>query len=291
MRYDAQTSATRKMRSSLPLHLQLTAAVSHLEVLCKQLYESQSASERSEAEKALVTFQNAPDGLVKCQALLERANSPYSQLLATTTLTKLVSRTAQVLSLQQRIDIRKSYVPWLPFLKRMRRELICRIHLESLVILNPVCWRLGVNTTRRNIWTNPHSMYETEHIVGMSALINHFLSLSLSRQLCAAVPLLAAEAGDVRGAGPRHPLRAHHQARLVRLIEGDGELRLPQRHRRRHQVPPGSTNIPRDQIDCTVNFVDGFLRVPLVYQPALPWAPLPRQSWRNLIKQSAESRC
>ena len=42
------------------------------------------------------------------QALLERANSPYSQLLATTTLTKLVSRTAQVLSLQQRIDIRKS---------------------------------------------------------------------------------------------------------------------------------------------------------------------------------------
>lgn len=86
---------------------QLTAAVSHLEVLCKQLYESQSASERSEAEKALVTFQNAPDGLDKCQMLLERANSPYSQLLATTTLTKLVSRTAQVLSLQQRIDIRK----------------------------------------------------------------------------------------------------------------------------------------------------------------------------------------
>lgn len=86
---------------------QLTATVSHLEVLCKQLYESQSASERSEAEKALVTFQNAPDGLDKCQMLLERANSPYSQLLATTTLTKLVSRTAQVLSLQQRIDIRK----------------------------------------------------------------------------------------------------------------------------------------------------------------------------------------
>ena len=43
------------------------------------------------------------------QMLLERANSPYSQLLATTTLTKLVSRTAQVLSLQQRIDISKSH--------------------------------------------------------------------------------------------------------------------------------------------------------------------------------------
>ena len=41
--------------------------------------------------------------------LLDRQNSPYSQLLATTTLTKLISRTAQVLSLQQRIDIRKFY--------------------------------------------------------------------------------------------------------------------------------------------------------------------------------------
>ena len=39
--------------------------------------------------------------------LLDRQDSPYSQLLATTTLTKLISRTAQVLSLQQRIDIRK----------------------------------------------------------------------------------------------------------------------------------------------------------------------------------------
>ena len=41
--------------------------------------------------------------------LLDRQDSPYSQLLATTTLTKLISRTAQVLSLQQRIDIRKYF--------------------------------------------------------------------------------------------------------------------------------------------------------------------------------------
>lgn len=83
--------------------------VSHLEVLCKQLYESSDSNQRSEAEKALVTFQNSPDSLDRCQLLLERANSPYSQLLATTTLTKLVSRSAQVLNLQQRIDIRKFY--------------------------------------------------------------------------------------------------------------------------------------------------------------------------------------
>ena len=51
--------------------------------------------------------------LNKCQMLLDRQNSPYSQLLATTTLTKLISRTAQVLSLQQRIDIRNYVLTYL----------------------------------------------------------------------------------------------------------------------------------------------------------------------------------
>ncbi|QQP51135.1 Uncharacterized protein FKW44_012384, partial [Caligus rogercresseyi] len=79
--------------------------VRELEVLCKQLYESQESSLRSAAEKALVNFQNSPDSLNKCQMLLDHSDSPYSQLLATTTLTKLISRTVQVLSLQQKIDI------------------------------------------------------------------------------------------------------------------------------------------------------------------------------------------
>ncbi|CAB4068948.1 XPO7 [Lepeophtheirus salmonis] len=87
--------------------------VQQLEVLCKQLYESQEASLRSEAEKALVNFQNSPDSLNKCQLLLDRSDSPYSQLLATTTLTKLISRTVQVLSLQQKIDIRNYVLTYL----------------------------------------------------------------------------------------------------------------------------------------------------------------------------------
>ena len=91
----------------------VTTEVRNLEVLCKQLYESQDASRRTEAEKALVTFQNASDSLQKCQLLLERSDSAYSQLLATTTLTKLISRTAQVLSLQQRIDIRNYVLTYL----------------------------------------------------------------------------------------------------------------------------------------------------------------------------------
>lgn len=79
--------------------------VRQLELLCKQLYESQDSTHRAEAEKALVAFQNAPDTLTKCQLLLDRGDSPYAQLLAATTLTKLVSRSSG-LSLQQRLDIR-----------------------------------------------------------------------------------------------------------------------------------------------------------------------------------------
>ena len=92
-----------------------------MEALCKELYESQDAAARAEAEKALVSFQvpsapffglflghfpfffwlyrthnlflqNSPESLGKCQRLLDRGNSPYAQLLATTTITKLISR-------------------------------------------------------------------------------------------------------------------------------------------------------------------------------------------------------
>ena len=89
--------------------------VIRLEALCKELYESQDAAARAEAEKALVSFQvgsqctnhpvetwgrvpsisfpqNSPESLGKCQRLLDRGNSPYAQLLATTTITKLISR-------------------------------------------------------------------------------------------------------------------------------------------------------------------------------------------------------
>lgn len=87
--------------------------VIRIEALCKSLYESQDAGERQEAEKALVTFQNSSESLGKCQRLLDRGISPYAQLLATTTITKLVSRATQILTLQQRIDIRNYVLSYL----------------------------------------------------------------------------------------------------------------------------------------------------------------------------------
>ncbi|XP_066147042.1 exportin-7 isoform X1 [Euwallacea fornicatus] len=84
-----------------------------IKLLCKQLYESEDSATRSEAEKALVVFQESPDALTKCQVLLDRGDSAFTQLLAAATLTKLVSRSAQGLSLQQRVDIRNYILNYL----------------------------------------------------------------------------------------------------------------------------------------------------------------------------------
>ena len=80
-----------------------------MEILCKQLYEATDSVLRSNAEKTLVQFVSSQDALPKCQMLLDRADSSYAQLLAATTLTKLI----QGLNLEQRIDIR--YLPVIPF--------------------------------------------------------------------------------------------------------------------------------------------------------------------------------
>ncbi|KAH0518485.1 Exportin-7 [Microtus ochrogaster] len=90
-----------------------TQSLAQLENLCKQLYETTDTTTRLQAEKALVEFTNSPDCLSKCQLLLERGSSSYSQLLAATCLTKLVSRTNNPLPLEQRIDIRNYVLNYL----------------------------------------------------------------------------------------------------------------------------------------------------------------------------------
>ncbi|XP_029649457.1 exportin-7 isoform X2 [Octopus sinensis] len=109
-----------------------------LENLCKQMYETADSSLRSDAEKALVAFASSPDCLSKCQLLLERGNSPYAQLLAASTLTKLVSRPNLTLPLEQRIDIR-NYV--LNFLGT--RPKLVHYVLQSLVQLFARITKLG----------------------------------------------------------------------------------------------------------------------------------------------------
>ncbi|XP_076102861.1 exportin-7-like [Mytilus galloprovincialis] len=109
-----------------------------LENLCKQLYETADTNLRSEAEKALIQFAESPDCLNKCQLLLERGNSPYAQLLAATTLTKLVSRPNLTLPLEQRIDIRNYILNYLA-----TRPKLVHYVLQALVQLFARITKLG----------------------------------------------------------------------------------------------------------------------------------------------------
>ncbi|CAB3987622.1 exportin-7-like, partial, partial [Paramuricea clavata] len=105
-----------------------------LEVLCKQLYESTDAAVRGQAEKALISFTESPDCLQKCQYVLERGTSSYSQLLAASSISKLISRNSGVLTVQQKVDIRNYVLNYLgsrpkllPFVRQALIQLLARI--------------------------------------------------------------------------------------------------------------------------------------------------------------------
>lgn len=84
-----------------------------------------------------MVFSNSPDCLAKCQLLLERGDSSYAQLLAATTLTKLVTRTPCTLSIQQRLDIRNYVLSYLASRK------LAPFVIQALVLLYARISKLG----------------------------------------------------------------------------------------------------------------------------------------------------
>ncbi|XP_027043179.1 exportin-7-like [Pocillopora damicornis] len=86
--------------------------IAQLDLLCKQLYEATDTVTRNAAERALSTFTNSPDCLTKCQYLLERGSSSYSQLIAASSLTRLISKNT-TLPVEQRLDMRNYVLNYL----------------------------------------------------------------------------------------------------------------------------------------------------------------------------------
>ncbi|PFX28448.1 Exportin-7 [Stylophora pistillata] len=86
--------------------------IAQLDLLCKQLYEATDTVTRNTAERALSTFTNSPDCLTKCQYLLERGSSSYSQLIAASSLTRLISKNT-ALPVEQRLDMRNYVLNYL----------------------------------------------------------------------------------------------------------------------------------------------------------------------------------
>ncbi|KAK2573063.1 Exportin-7 [Acropora cervicornis] len=86
--------------------------IAQLDLLCKQLYEATDTATRNAAERALSTFTNSPDCLTKCQYVLERGNSSYSQLIAASSLTRLISKNTTI-SVEQRLHMRNYVLTYL----------------------------------------------------------------------------------------------------------------------------------------------------------------------------------
>uniref|UniRef100_A0A8B9L057 Exportin 7 n=1 Tax=Astyanax mexicanus TaxID=7994 RepID=A0A8B9L057_ASTMX len=170
-------------------------SLAQLEILCKQLYETTDTSTRLQAEKALVEFTNSPDCLSKCQLLLERGSSSYSQLLAATCLSKLVSRTSNPLPLEQRIDIRNYVLNYLA-----TRPKLAAFVTQALIQLYARITKLG--------WFD----CQKEDYVFRNVIVDVTRFLQDSVEHCIiGVTILSQLTNEINQADTTHPLTKHRK--------------------------------------------------------------------------------
>ncbi|KAJ8388632.1 hypothetical protein AAFF_G00131970 [Aldrovandia affinis] len=171
------------------------SSLAQLEILCKQLYESTDTTTRLQAEKALVEFTNSPDCLSKCQLLLERGSSSYSQLLAATCLSKLVSRTSNPLPLEQRIDIRNYVLNYLA-----TRPKLAAFVTQALIQLYARITKLGWFDCQKED-------YVFRNVI---ADVTRFLQDSVEHCIIG-VTILSQLTNEINQADTTHPLTKHRK--------------------------------------------------------------------------------
>lgn len=82
-----------------------------LEALCERLYNAQDHAERTHAESVLLVFSSSSEYAPQCKAILDNSSSPYAQLLASSSLLKIV--TEQGVSKALLLDIRNYVLGYL----------------------------------------------------------------------------------------------------------------------------------------------------------------------------------
>uniref|UniRef100_A0A0X3P2S5 Exportin-7 n=1 Tax=Schistocephalus solidus TaxID=70667 RepID=A0A0X3P2S5_SCHSO len=108
--------------------------LSQIEWACKELYTTSDPAIRAQAEKTCSSLCERPDCVATCQALLQRANSCYSQFIAATALTRFISNKDAVLHVNTRLELRNfalnylvSRSPLESFVQQTLVVLICRL--------------------------------------------------------------------------------------------------------------------------------------------------------------------
>jgi exportin-7 len=83
------------------------AQLQNFENLCKVLYESTNESERNHAQQSVLILQSSAEYIPQCQYVLDHSESAYALLVASNSLTKLISTHWNNYTPLQRVDIRK----------------------------------------------------------------------------------------------------------------------------------------------------------------------------------------
>lgn len=80
----------------------------NLETLCTVLYESAVETERARAQQSVLVLQSSAEYIPQCQYVLDHSVSPYALLVASNSLTKLITSHWNNFTPPQRVDIRTS---------------------------------------------------------------------------------------------------------------------------------------------------------------------------------------
>ena len=76
------------------------------EAVCHDLYEGRDPVQRTKAQQILVDFERTPGAVQKCHAVIAASKSPYALVVSLHTVTNIVSKPANTLTLQERISLR-----------------------------------------------------------------------------------------------------------------------------------------------------------------------------------------
>lgn len=113
--------------------------IQRIEHLCRQVYESTDAVERSKAEREILELGSSPNIFELGPYLIHRASSPYSQLLGAQTLLKAVGSRPNSLSLDKKVELR-TYAIWYLANQKNLAPFVVQCLTKLFAIITKLIW-------------------------------------------------------------------------------------------------------------------------------------------------------
>lgn len=111
------------------------AQLVQVEALCETLYNSSDEAARSHAQNQLLSLQTSAERIPQCQYILDHSENAYALLLASSSLTRLISNHWNNFTTPQRVEIRNYILNYLgsvgasltDYVRTSLIQLLCRI--------------------------------------------------------------------------------------------------------------------------------------------------------------------